>query len=122
MPSSASSTESTPILTPVQRYSTIRADSSFSCLLVYRTLYPTTATKHKRRYPPVQESLEASLVRIRTTDGRVVGAGFLAGQRHILTCAHVISKALGLSDHPLDPPQELVSLDFPLIPPRTLHT
>jgi len=70
----------------------------------------------------MQESLEASLVRIRTADGRVVGAGFLVGERHILTCAHVISQALGLPDHPLDPPQGLVSLDFPLIPPRTLLT
>ena len=70
----------------------------------------------------MQESLETSLVRIRTADGRVVGAGFLVGERHILTCAHVISKALDLSDSPLDSPQALVSLDFPLIPPRTLLT
>ncbi len=70
----------------------------------------------------MQESLEASLVRIRTTDGHVVGAGFLVGERHILTCAHVVSQALGLPDHPPDPPQEVVSLDFPLIPPRTLLT
>ncbi len=65
----------------------------------------------------MQESLEASLVRIRTADGRVIGAGFLVGERHVLTCAHVVSQALGLSDSPLDPPQGLVSLDFPLIPP-----
>jgi len=70
----------------------------------------------------MQESLEASLVRIRTTDGRVVGAGFLVGEHHLLTCAHVVSQALGLPDHPLDPPQRLVSLDFPLIPPRILLT
>ncbi len=71
---------------------------------------------------PVRESLEASLVRIHTADGRVVGAGFLVGERQILTCAHVISQALGLVNHPLDPPQGLVSLDFPLLPPRTLCT
>ena len=70
----------------------------------------------------MQESLEASLVRIRTADSRVVGAGFLVGEHHILTCAHVVSQALGLSDSPLEPPQALVSLDFPLIPPRTLLT
>ncbi len=39
----------------------------------------------------MQESLEASLVRIHTADGRVVGAGFLVGERHILTCAHVVA-------------------------------
>ena len=70
----------------------------------------------------MQESVDASLVRIRTTDGRVVGAGFLVGERQVLTCAHVVSQALGLVNHPLDPPQGLVSLDFPLIPPRTLLT
>jgi hypothetical protein len=70
----------------------------------------------------MQESLKASLVRIRTADGRVVGAGFLVEERHILTCAHVISQALGLPDSPLEPPPGAVSLDFPLVPPRTLLT
>jgi len=70
----------------------------------------------------MQELLDASLVRIRTTDGRVVGAGFLVGERQVLTCAHVVSQALGLVNYPLDLPQGLVSLDFPLIPPRTLLT
>ena len=70
----------------------------------------------------MQESLDASLVRIRTADGRVVGAGFLVGERQILTCAHVVVQALGLTDHPSDAPQGLVSLDFPLLPPRTLFT
>src|SRR5579864_1310090 len=70
----------------------------------------------------MQESLEASLIRIRTADSRVVGAGFLVGEHHILTCAHVISQALGLPASPLEPPQGLVSLDFPLVPPRTLLT
>jgi Trypsin-like peptidase domain len=70
----------------------------------------------------MQELLDAALVRMRTTDGRVIGAGFLVGERHILTCAHVVSQALCLPDHPLDLPQGLVSLDFPLVSPRTLYT
>ena len=70
----------------------------------------------------MQESLNASIVRIRTADGRVIGAGFLVSQRHILTCAHVISQALNLPDTPADPPQEAISLDFPLLAPRTLLT
>ncbi len=70
----------------------------------------------------MQESLDASLVRIRKADGRVVGAGFLVGERQVLTCAHVISQALGLADAPIDLPQDVVSLDFPLIPPRTLYS
>jgi len=70
----------------------------------------------------MQELVEASLVRIRTAEGKVVGAGFLVGERHILTCAHVISQALGLANAPVDPPQGLISLDFPLVAPRTLLT
>jgi hypothetical protein len=68
------------------------------------------------------ESLEASLVRICTANGRVVGAGFLVGERHILTCAHVIAHALGLADNALDPPSSTVRLDFPQLAPHTLLT
>ncbi len=70
----------------------------------------------------MQESLEASLVRIRSANGRVVGAGFLVGERHILTCAHVITKALGLADDTADKPSSLVSLDFPRLASHTLLT
>jgi S1-C subfamily serine protease len=74
----------------------------------------------------MQESPDASLVRISTVDGHVVGAGFLVEERHILTCAHVVSQVLGLtdqpSDQPSDPPPGLVSLDFPLVAPRTFLT
>jgi len=70
----------------------------------------------------MQESLAASLVRIRTPDGGVVGAGFLVGERHILTCAHVVSQALDLVRTPHDAPQDVVSLDFPLLPPRTRYS
>ncbi len=67
----------------------------------------------------MQEELQASLVRIRTATGHVVGAGFLVGKRQVLTCAHVVSQALDLLDYPLNPPQGGVLLDFPLIAPRT---
>ena len=70
----------------------------------------------------MQESLEASLVRIHTADGRVVGAGFLVGERHILTCAHVVAGTLGLADDALDSPSSTVRLDFPQLAPHTLLT
>ena len=70
----------------------------------------------------MQESLEASLVRIRTADGGVVGAGFLVGERHILTCAHVVAGALGLADDTPDKPQAPVYLDIPRVAPRKLLT
>ncbi len=68
----------------------------------------------------MQESLEASLVRIHTADGHVVGAGFLVGERHILTCAHVVAGALGLADDTPEKPQAPVSLDVPRVAPGQL--
>src|SRR6266516_827328 len=65
------------------------------------------------------ESIDTSLVRIHTKDGGIAGAGFLVGERHILTCAHVIAEALDLADDTKDPPSSTVSLDFPQL---ALHT
>src|SRR2546421_3026314 len=58
--------------------------------------------------------LEASLARIFTTDGAVVGTGFLVEGATILTCAHVIAVALGIPDD-ASIPEMPVSLDFPLV-------
>ena len=58
--------------------------------------------------------LDPAVVRLRDQHGRVVGAGFLAGERQVLTCAHVVSRALGLAeDRP--PLGAEVQLDFPLV-------
>jgi TIR domain/Trypsin-like peptidase domain/AAA ATPase domain len=65
----------------------------------------------------MQESLETSLVRILTASEQVVGAGFLVGEREVLTCAHVVAGALGLADDTPEKPQALVSLDFPRVAP-----
>ena len=62
-------------------------------------------------------SLNSAVVRIRATDGRVVGAGFLVGQRQALTCAHVIDDALGRPRNTPEMPQAEVHLDFPLVAP-----
>ena len=61
--------------------------------------------------------LVASIVRIRAAKGRIVGAGFLVGEKHVLTCAHVIARALGLSDDTPESPRAEVCLDFPLVAP-----
>ncbi|HLX57756.1 MAG TPA: serine protease [Ktedonobacteraceae bacterium] len=68
------------------------------------------------------ESIDASLVRIRTKAGGVVGAGFLVDTRHILTCAHVIAQALDIADDSPDTPASTVSLDFPQLASHTLLT
>jgi Trypsin-like peptidase domain/AAA ATPase domain len=68
------------------------------------------------------ESIDTSLVRIHTKAGGVAGAGFLVGERHMLTCAHVIAQALGLADDAPDPLSSTVSLDFPQLASHTLLT
>src|SRR5262249_49470273 len=91
-----------------------------------RPIDPTTRARlHRgthRRCSLMQESLKASLVRIHTADGHVVGAGFLVGERHILTCAHVVAGALGLADDASEKPQVPVHLDVPRVAPRKLLT
>lgn len=65
-----------------------------------------------------QTSLSASLARLYTTTGTVVGAGFLVGERQVLTCAHVIAEALDLPEDRSDLPRAEIVLDFPLLAPR----
>ena len=62
--------------------------------------------------------LESSIVRIRAANDRTIGAGFLVGEKQVLTCAHVVAEALGLPDDTLETPQAEVRLDFPLVAPE----
>lgn len=57
-----------------------------------------------------------NIVRIQTADGHTVGAGFLAGPSHILSCAHVVRLALGLARDHAEKPTDPVKIDFPLLP------
>ncbi|MEA5507212.1 trypsin-like peptidase domain-containing protein [Halotia wernerae UHCC 0503] len=59
--------------------------------------------------------LELSVVRIYAKNGKVIGAGFLVAQKYILTCAHVIADALGLSRTTAQMPDAEITLDFPLV-------
>ncbi len=61
-------------------------------------------------------SLSPIFVRIYTADHKVVGAGFLVLERHILTCAHVINRATGLPPSNQKQAPGEVELDFPLLP------
>jgi tetratricopeptide (TPR) repeat protein/S1-C subfamily serine protease len=61
--------------------------------------------------------LEPSIVRIRKSNGTVVGAGFLVQEKYVLTCAHVVAQALGISLYTPEKPLEDVHLDFPSIEP-----
>ncbi|MEH1945988.1 MAG: tetratricopeptide repeat-containing serine protease family protein [Nostoc sp.] len=59
--------------------------------------------------------LETAIVRICRSNGVVVGAGFLLSPKHVITCAHVVADALGISRDTQKRPTEVVYLDFPLI-------
>ncbi|MFI2114514.1 trypsin-like peptidase domain-containing protein [Streptomyces rubiginosohelvolus] len=59
--------------------------------------------------------LETSQVRIRSTAGDVVGAGFLIAPDVVCTCAHVVARALGVPDETDQAPDGSVDLDFPLV-------
>src|SRR6266536_3279619 len=76
--------------------------------------------KERSRYfceASMHTQLEASLVRIFATRGDIVGMGFLASERSILSCAHVITAALSIAENTPDMPTAAISLDFPLISP-----
>ncbi|AOY79842.1 serine protease [Moorena producens JHB] len=63
------------------------------------------------------EGFKTSIVRIYHSNGAVVGAGFLVSNGYLLTCAHVITEALGILQTTQDAPSEPINLDFPLIAP-----
>lgn len=66
--------------------------------------------------------VDSAVVRFRTQSGTVVGGGFYVGERRVLTCAHVVARALGLHDRSAPPPDAQVHLDFPLVPGSTTIT
>jgi hypothetical protein len=61
--------------------------------------------------------LTKSIVRLRKTNGVIVGAGFMVADGQILTCAHVVATALGISSEQLATPTNQVIVEFPIIAP-----
>ncbi|MDD1413866.1 serine protease [Dolichospermum sp. ST_con] len=59
----------------------------------------------------------SAIARIYNTNGKVVGAGFLVSQQHLVTCAHVVTAALGIVTNTQDSPNGIIEFDFPLIAP-----
>ena len=57
-------------------------------------------------------SLASSIVRIRNAQGSVVGAGFLAAEGLVCTCAHVVAAALGTPPNAKSRPEGDVQLEF----------
>lgn len=67
-------------------------------------------------------ALRPAIARIYGVCGGVIGAGFLVGKRELLTCAHVVTGALGLPDNTPEPPADPLPLDFPLVAAGALLT
>lgn len=65
---------------------------------------------------------ESSIVRIWSAGESIAGMGFLIDDRKVLTCAHVVASALGVTDDGLSPPSEDIRMDFPLVSPGTIYT
>ena len=55
------------------------------------------------------------LVRVSAPGGGVVGGGLLVGERHVVTCAHVVMAALQLAKGTTARPTGAVTLDFPAL-------
>ncbi|MEU2513454.1 nSTAND1 domain-containing NTPase [Streptomyces syringium] len=60
------------------------------------------------------ETLASTVVRVSGPDGLLGGAGALVAPDLVLTCAHVVSDALGLPRHEKVAPGAVVTVDFPL--------
>ncbi|MFD4594123.1 trypsin-like peptidase domain-containing protein [Streptomyces rubiginosohelvolus] len=57
--------------------------------------------------------MASSVVRVRSEDGSIVGAGFLVAPDTVLTCAHVVSDALGRPRDLAVEAGQVVALDLP---------
>ncbi len=67
--------------------------------------------------PSPDAALAAAVVRVRGADGTVGGAGFLVAPDLVLTCAHVVSDALG-RPRDEDPAGSAITVDLPLADDR----
>ncbi|MGB6165006.1 MAG: serine protease [Pseudonocardiaceae bacterium] len=60
-------------------------------------------------------AVDSAMVHIRSHTGEVVGSGFVAATGHVVTCAHVVARALGRKTQEAPTETDTVSLDFPLV-------
>ncbi|MEU5164665.1 trypsin-like peptidase domain-containing protein, partial [Streptomyces sp. NPDC020875] len=59
---------------------------------------------------------DAAVLRVRDSRGQTVGVAFLVSDTTALTCAHVVSAALGTAGGAAPPPTARVRVDLPLVP------
>jgi GUN4-like/Trypsin-like peptidase domain len=58
------------------------------------------------------EVFKSAIARLHHASGSVVGVGFLVSDRYLLTCAHVVTSALGIPQNTQEMPSGFVELDF----------
>jgi hypothetical protein len=60
------------------------------------------------------EEYRRSIVRVRNAEGKILGLGLLVGERHVVTCAHVVNVAIGKDQREQSQPDgsRLVQLEF----------
>jgi hypothetical protein len=73
------------------------------------------------KYKMLSDQISQSAIRIFDTNAKVVGCGFYFADA-VLTCAHVLNQALGISSVSTKKPTEYINFDFPLLNPRTMLT
>jgi len=61
------------------------------------------------------DTYKNAIARIYNTNNVVIGAGFLISNQYLLTCAHVVTAALGLPPETVPKPSQLIQFDFPFI-------
>src|SRR5438105_100429 len=62
--------------------------------------------------------LRACIARVFGTRDEVVGAAWLCGPKHLVSCAHVVARALGIPTDSLTTPSNArVAVDLPLLNP-----
>ncbi|MEM9006515.1 MAG: serine protease, partial [Cyanobacteria bacterium P01_F01_bin.86] len=70
----------------------------------------------------MSEKLNRAMVRILSSPDYTVGGGVLVGERYILTCAHVVARAIGCTVFEQEAPQDFIQLEFPFITPHQVLT
>ena len=61
------------------------------------------------------DTYKNAIARIYNTNNVVIGAGFLISNQYLLTCAHVVTAALGLPPETVSKPSQRIQFDFPFI-------
>lgn len=70
----------------------------------------------------MKTEIQNCLARVLNHAGQVTGAGFLVGNSHVITCAHVVNHSFGRSASSGARPAEKVTLDFPYFNPSAKAT